>query len=107
MRDLWLPGVAGPHDEFVARLHRQIQRFAEHRSIPRAVVEVELRDGSRFKLDTISPEPGYGFVTLTPHSGEETPDELIVPVGSIERVDLYAAEDEEPRFGFTLPEEGS
>lgn len=32
MRELWLPGVEGPHEEFVARLHRQIERFASSRS---------------------------------------------------------------------------
>ena len=104
MPELWIPGVAGPHDDFIGRLHRQIQRFASQRGIPKAVVEVELRDGARFKLDSISPEPGYGFVTLCPHAEEDVPGELVVPVGAISRVELHAVEEAEPRFGFTLPD---
>ena len=107
MNELWLPGAVGPQDEFVARLHRRIQRFAEARGVPQAVVEVELRDGARFRLDTISPEPGYGFVTLTPHPGDDLPDELVVPIGAIGRVELYAVEEAEPAFGFWPPDESA
>jgi len=104
MSELWLPGVAGPQDEFVARLHRRIQRFAESRGIAQAVVEVELRDGARFKLDAVMPEPGYGFVTLRPHADEEdVPDELIVPIGAIGRIELYATAEQEPKLGFSVP----
>jgi hypothetical protein len=104
MSELWLPGAAGPQDEFVTRLHRRIERFAEAHGIAQAVVEVELRDGARFKLDSISPDPGYGFVALVPHAGEDdVPGELIVPIGAIARVELRAMDEPEPQFGFTLP----
>jgi hypothetical protein len=103
--DVWTPGQAGPHEDLVARIHRQIGRFAQERGVERAVVELELRDGSRFELDAILPEPGYGFVTIRPHPGDEDlPPELIVPVALIERIELYAAQDKPSRFGFTLPE---
>jgi hypothetical protein len=103
--DVWTPGKAGPHEDLVARIHRQVERFARERDVERAVVELELRDGSRFELDAILPEPGYGFVTIRPHPGEEdVPPELIVPVGLIERIELYAAQDKPSRLGFTLPE---
>jgi hypothetical protein len=105
MTDVWTPGTAGPHEDFVARIHRQIGRFAQERDVERAVVELELRDGSRFELDAILPEPGYGFVTIRPHPGDEDlPPELIVPVGLIERIELYAVQDKPSRLGFTLPE---
>ena len=104
MPDLWVPGVAGPHDDLVGRIHRQIQRFAEARGVAQAVVEVELRDGARFKLDSLSPEPGYGFVTICPHPEEDTPGELVVPLGAIARIELHASEEPEPRFGFSLGE---
>ena len=104
MGQLWVPGVEGPHDELVLRIHRQIRRFAEERGIPQAVVEIELRDGARFRLDSISPEPGYGFVTISPYGEEDTPAELIVPVGAIARIELYQADEPEPRFGFSLPD---
>ena len=104
MGDLWTPGKPGPHDDLVARIHAQIRRFGHERGIEQAVVEVEFRDGSRFELDAIMPEPGYGFVTIRPHPGDEDlPPELIVPVGLIERIELYAAQDRPSRLGFSLP----
>ena len=103
MPDLWVPGLEGPHEDLVARVHRQIDRFARERGIAEAVVEVELRDGARFTIGAISPEPGYGFITLTPHEEEDAPTELIVPVGSLARIELYPAEEPRARFGFSLP----
>jgi hypothetical protein len=103
--ELWVPG--GPSaDEFVDRVHRQITRFAEANQLAKAKVEVELRDGALLVLDTISPEPGYGFVTLAPHaeSGGER-EQLIVPLASIAKIRLSPAEDE-PHFGFALPDDG-
>jgi hypothetical protein len=100
--DLWTPGHAGPHEELVDRIHRQIARFARERGIAQAVVELELRDGSRFELDAILPEPGYGFVTIRPHAGkEDVPSELIVPVELLQRIELYPAQDKPSRIGFT------
>ena len=105
MTDLWTPGQAGPHEDLVDRIHRQVARFARERGIEQAVVELELRDGSRLELDAIQPEPGYGFVTIRPHPGDEdVPSELIIPVGLIQRIELYAQQDKPSRFGFTPPE---
>ena len=104
MSDLWTPGSAGPHEELVDRIHRQIARFARERDIEKAVVELELRDGSRLALDAILPEPGYGFVTIRPHPGDEdAPSELIIPVGLIQRIELYAAQDKPSQLGFSVP----
>jgi hypothetical protein len=112
MTDLWVPGVKAPQDELVARIHRQIERFAADAGVERASVLVELADGSRFPLDSISAEPGFGFFTLRPHPNpedeyEEQPAELIVPVGSIRRIELDRVDEERARFGFSLPEEGA
>jgi hypothetical protein len=102
MSDLWTPGQAGPHEGLVDRIHRQVARFARERGIEQAVVELELRDGSRFELDAILPEPGYGFVTIRPHPGaEDAPSELIVPVGLIQRIELYSSHDKPSRVGFS------
>jgi hypothetical protein len=92
-----VPGAAGPQDDLVERLHRQIQAYGDG-----AVVEVELRDGTRLELASISPEPGYGFVTLRPHPEDEPPSEVIVPVGAIARITISKLEPEQP-FGFRLP----
>ena len=105
MREVWLPGMAGPHEDFVGRLHREIERFASDREVERAYVEVELRDGSRFALERVSPEPGYGFITLTPQSGQEdVPEQIVVPIVAIARIDLARAEEERARLGFSLPD---
>ena len=104
MADLWLPGIAGPHDDFVERIHRGIARFAERQGIAQAVVVVELVGGSRFTVDSISPDPGFGFVTISPHPEEDAPGELILPIGAIGRIELHVAEEEEPRLGFSLPD---
>ena len=97
--------MQGPHEDFVARLHREIERFASEREIERAVVEVELRDGSRFVLERLSPEPGYGFITLTPIPQEDVPSELIVPISVIVRIELTVASEAPERFGFSVPDE--
>jgi hypothetical protein len=105
MPELWLPGHEGPHADLVGRLHREIERFAKDHEVERAHVDVELQDGSRFGLAAVSPEPGYGFITLTPDEGEEdVPERLIVPVAAIARVELRRVEDVEGRPGFALPE---
>jgi len=96
MSELWMPG--GPTtDELVRALHRQIEAWtAEHGP---ARVEVELRDGSLLALESISAEPGYGFVTLAPHADE--PQAVIVPLGAIARVMIAPAEPEHA-LGFSL-----
>ena len=104
MPELWLPGVEGPQDDFVERLHRAIERFAREAGVEKAYVCVELESGSRFVIDSVSPEPGYGFVTIFPHPGEDrdTPAALIVPIGSLRRIELDPAQDERSDFGFTV-----
>ena len=101
--ELWLPGVAGPQDDFVQRLHRQIERFAADHGLEQPIVEVRLRDGTSYALGSISADPGYGFITIRPHA-EDTPDEVIVPVGALARIDLCDVRGEDPRPGFSLPE---
>ena len=102
MSSIWLPGAAGPMDDLIGRIQRRVERFAEQQGIERAAVEVELADGSLLQLDSVSPEPGYGFLTLVPHPDEEgdPPYELIVPVGAIRQVAIRIPEPEHGRFGF-------
>ena len=104
MPEIWQPGSAGPSNDLVARVHREIARFTEKRGIPAAVVVVELHGGSRFAVDSISPEPGYGFLTVCPHPDEDVPGEVILPVSGIARIELHASAEEEPKLGFSLPE---
>jgi hypothetical protein len=69
------------------------------------VVEVELVDSARFVLSRIDAEPGFGMVTLVVAADEsdETPDVLIVPIGSIKRIELRTAAEARVGFGFSLP----
>ena len=104
MPDLWVPGVEGPLDAFVERLQRQIETYAREAGVEQAVVEIVLADGSRFTVEEILPEPGWGFITLRPHAGDEreSPEQMIVPVASIKRIELDRAEAERARFGFPV-----
>jgi hypothetical protein len=64
-------------------------------------VEVELADGERLTLRSLSAEPGFGFLTLSIED-----EQLIVPVGSIRRITLGPA-DEDRKPGFALPAENA
>jgi hypothetical protein len=97
MPELWIPGAEGPDDAFLERLHRLIEKQG-----PNVVVEVELRDGSRFEVTSIEREPGFGFITLAPAPAEDVPAAVIVPIGTISQIRLHAPE-EEPAFGFQAP----
>ena len=101
MSELWLPGASGPMDELVSRIRLRIEAFAaEHGAAPR--VDVDLHGGGTVTVRDLSAEPGFGFVTLCPHT-ENGAEEWIVPVGAVSRVRLQRAEEEEP-FGFSLPD---
>ena len=104
MTELWIPGAAGPHDDFVMRLHRLIERFAGRHGVQNAIVTLELHTGSRFDVSSIAAEPGYGFVSVCPHGDDDAPDELVLPIGTIARIELRTAEEEEPKLGFSIPE---
>jgi len=108
--ELWVPGAAGPSlEDFVARLHKTVEQYAQARGLKRAYMEVQLHDGTNFGVHSIRPEPGYGFLTLCPYPDDADwphgddpapPEEVIVPVGSIVRITLSEAPDHEPGFGF-------
>ena len=99
-----MPGSAEPSlDDFVARVHGQIERYTATHAAEHSHVEVELADGERLTLRSLSSEPGYGFLTLSVHSEDDgDTEQLIVPLGSIRRITLGPA-DEQHRPGFALP----
>ena len=102
---IWVPGAPQPSlADFVKRLHAHIERFARERAGGEAAVEVELRDGSVHRLVAIEEQPGYGFVTFCPHAGDDGPQELIVPLGSIRQLTIGVAEPKH-RVGFSVPAE--
>lgn len=105
MPEVWIPGAAEPSmDDFVHRLHVQIERFAKERAGGEASVEVELRDGSTMTVVSIMAEPGYGFITLAAHRDDGEPEELIVPVGAVAAIKLSRVA-EQPPFGFSSSSE--
>ena len=104
MPDLWTPVDEPPHEAFVERIHKAIGSFAEANGVEKPVVEVELADGSRFVLERIEPEPGFGMVTLyVTDARDDAPDALIVPIGSLRRIELRTAPEKAESFGFTVP----
>jgi hypothetical protein len=103
MPDLWVPGFAGPLDDLVERIHRRVQQFADEAGVERAFVEVELADAVRYAVESMSADPGYGFVTIRPHPAEDVPAEVIVPIGSIKRIELSVAAEERTQLGFSVP----
>ena len=94
--------MAGPLEEFVKRIHRRIDAFREIHDLTDVSVTVELFDGSLHQLASLSAEPGFGFVTLSPHGDPDEPIEVIVPVGAIRAITLGLPEPEQS-FGFSFP----
>ncbi len=91
-------------DRFVERVHAQIERYTTTHGAERSEVEVELANGQRVSVQSLSAEPGFGFLTLSVHPEDDRdPRQLIVPVGSIRRIALGPAEGDRLRFGFALP----
>jgi hypothetical protein len=101
---LWTPGVAGPLDEFVARVTRMVAAFAQEHSLEQAEVRLELADGSRYLLASAAPEPGFGFLCVTPHVDEgEEPRQVVVPIGAVMSIEISTPDPERP-FGFAASE---
>jgi hypothetical protein len=101
MSQLWTPGMAGPLEELVKRIHRRIDAFREQHGVTQVSVSVELVDGSLHRLASLSPEPGFGFLTLCPHCDEGEPEELIVPLGAVREIRLGVAEPPQ-KLGFSV-----
>ena len=104
--ELWTPGMTAPLEEFVTRIVRRIEEFRVNHGLDRADVSIELADGSLHRLASISSDPGFGFVTLSPHCEAGEPEELIVPLGAIREIRIASVEDEQ-RLGFAPPAEAT
>jgi hypothetical protein len=102
MPELWTPGMAGPLEELVKRILRRIDRFQSEHGLENVSVTVELFDGSVYRLASLDPEPGFGFVTLCPYCDEGDEAELIIPLGAIRQVRIGHTEPEQP-LGFVVP----
>jgi hypothetical protein len=103
--DVWLPGAAEPSlDDFVEKVHRQIERYTTTHTAEKTHVEVELGGGERLTLVSLSGEPGFGFLTLSVRLASGVTEDYIVPIGAIRRIALGPA-DESRRPGFALPKE--
>jgi len=101
MPEVWVPGAPGPSiEDFVGRILTQIERFAKETQGGEAQVEIELKNGSILPLESIVPEPGYGFVTLRPHGA--SPSEVVIPVDAIASISLGPPV-QHPPFGFSQP----
>jgi hypothetical protein len=104
MPELWTPVPELPHEAFVDRLHQAIASFAEAAGVEKPIVEIELADRSRFVLERIEPEPGFGMVTLyVTDARDDAPDAMIVPIGSLRRIELRSAPERAESIGFSVP----
>ena len=55
-------------------------------------------------LDRLDPEPGFGMITIhVQRSDDDDPDALIIPVGSIRRIELRKTAEERVGVGFSVP----
>ena len=96
--------MAGPLDEFVARITRMVGAFAEENGLEQAEVRLELADGSRHVLATATADPGFGFFSFTPHRDEgEEQRCVIVPIGAVKTIEISSPDSERP-FGFAATE---
>jgi len=101
---IWTPGMAGPLDEFVARITRMVGGFAEEQGLEQAEVRIELADGSQYLLAAATAEPGFGFFSFTPHRDEgEEPRRVIIPIGAVKTIEISAPDSDRP-FGFAATE---
>ena len=100
--------MTGPLEELVKRIERRVEQFREEHGLPDVGVTIELVDGSLHRLRTLSAEPGFGFVSFRPHSGDGDPEEVIVPLGAVREIRLSAPGTEQA-FGFvgSDPEAGA
>ena len=106
MAEIWTPLPEGPHEAFVDRLYRVISGFAAEHGVESPLVELELNDGSRFAVDRIVPEPGFGMLTLHVHAPahEDAPEAVVVPIGTIRRIELRKSPEHKlAAFGFNVP----
>ena len=94
--------MAGPLDELVSRILRRVDAFKNEHSLEDVEVSIELMDGSLHRLQTLSSEPGFGFVSFRPYAGEGDPAEVIVPLGAVREIRIGVPGSEQA-FGFAGP----
>ena len=85
-------------------LEYMVVAFTQEHGLAQAEVRIELVDGSRHVLATATAEPGFGFLSFTPHAetGGE-PRRVIVPIGAVKTIEISAPDPESP-FGFAGPD---
>ncbi len=86
--------MAGPLEDLVQRILRRVEAFKAEHSLDDAEVSIELVDGSLYRLKTLSAEPGFGFVSFTPHGEDGDPEHVIVPLGAVRELRIDAPEHE-------------
>jgi hypothetical protein len=97
-----MPGLAGPMDELVARIRGIVAGFAHEHGLDQAEVRVELADGRELQVSSISPDPGFGFLTLELHTrADEQPRRVITPIGGVRLIEVSPPDAERP-VGFTV-----
>lgn len=97
--------MAGPLDELVGRIRRMVDAFAQEHGLESAEVRVELADSREYVVESISAEPGFGFLALVPHrDADAEPKQVVVPIGAVKLVEI-SAPDPARSLGFRLDDE--
>jgi hypothetical protein len=79
-----------------------VEAFTREHGLEQAEVRLELADGREYVVESVSPEPGYGFLTLVPHREEgQEPKQVIVPIGTVKLVEISAPDRDRP-LGFRV-----
>ena len=98
--------MAGPLDELVKRILRRVELFKEEHGLEEVEVSVELMDGALHRLQTLSADPGFGFISFRPHEGDE--EEVIVPLGAVREIRIGMPGPEQTLgFSGSAPEAGA
>jgi hypothetical protein len=83
-----------------------VEGFTREHQIEHAEVRLELIDGREYVVESVSAEPGFGFLAIVPHRDEgQEPRQVIVPIGAVKLVEISAPDPVRP-LGFRLEDVG-
>ena len=103
--DVWVPGAAEPSlDDFVERVHRQIERYTAAHTAERDACRGRARRRRAADAGVSLGRAGLRLPDAVRPARERETEDHIVPIGAIRRIALGPA-DESRRPGFALPKE--
>jgi hypothetical protein len=84
-----------------------VEGFTREHQLEQAEVRLELADGREYVVESVSAEPGFGFLAVVPHRDEgQEPKQVIVPIGTVKLVEISAPDPVRP-LGFRVDDASS